>query len=165
MSLFIGGIVGGAVFFLSIALVVFFFLRRRLYSTISKERPVNVLQDHEDGDGSNHDLPMHYAPEPFLVPNPTITGTSEAAFTQERRLSMATTDAGRPQTPVTATSTATRKSAAPPQSPPVNIIQHDDAGPSEDPASYVTIELPPTYSKLPRTPRSPLATPTTADTT
>jgi hypothetical protein len=111
---------------------------------------------------------MHYAPEPFLVPNPTITGTSEAAFTEERSFQMATTDARHPQTPVTATTSATRKSVVPPPSPPVNIIQHDDAGPSGDLADYVepvTIELPPTYSNLRRTPRSPLATPTTADTT
>jgi hypothetical protein len=167
MSLFIGGIVGGAVFFLSVALVVFFFLRRRLYSTISKERPINVLQDDEDSNGVHQDLPHDYVPEPFLLPDPTIAGT-DATSTQGRTLSMATTDTGLPRTPITATTTASRKSSAPPQSPSVNIIQHDDAGPSQDLAGYVapvTIELPPAYSNLPRTPHSPLTTPTTADTT
>jgi hypothetical protein len=166
MSVFVGGVIGGVVLLLAVALVAFFFFRRRPYSAISKERPVNVLQDDEDGDDSHHDLPHYYTPEPFLVPDPTIGGTSEAASTQERPLSMSTIDAGRPQTPVTATTTTTRKSAAPPQLRPVNIIQHDDAGPSEDPASNAepeTIELPPAYTHIRQTPRSPLASSTTTE--
>jgi hypothetical protein len=166
MSPFVGGVVGSLVFLIAVALVAFFFLRRRPYAALSKERPVNVLQDDEDGDGSNHDLPTYYAAEPYLVPDPIITGSSEAASTHERPLSMATTDAGRPQTPVTTTTTATRKSAMPPQLRPVNIIQHDDAGPSEDSASHdepETIELPPAYTNLRQTRRSPLAGSSTTD--
>lgn len=161
--------VGGIILLLAGALVGFFFLRRRPYSALSKERPVNVLQDDEDGNGENLDLPQYYAPEPYLVPDPTIRGTSEAASTHDRPLSMTTADIQRPHTPLTATSTATRKSAAPPQLRPVNIIQHDDAGPSEDLSSHgepETIELPPAYTNLRQTQRSPLAstsTPTAAD--
>lgn len=158
---------GTLVFFLAVGMLAYFWLRRRPYSAISKERPVNVLQDDEDGNGSQHDLPQYYAPEPFLVPDPTITGTSEAASTHGRPLSMATTDPGRPQTPVTATSTTTRKSAAPPQLRPVNIIQHDDAGPSEfptGPGESETIELPPAYTNIRQPARSPLSSSTTTDT-
>ena len=82
-------------------------------------------------------------------------------------LSLSVIDAGHLQTPVTATTTSTRKSAVPPQLRPINIIQHDDAGPSEDPASRVesrTIELPPAYSNIRKKPRSPLATCTTPHT-
>lgn len=159
---------GTAVFLLAVGMLAFFWLRRRPYSAISKERPVNILQDDEDGNGSHHDLPQYYAPEPFLVPDPTNTGTSEAASTLERPLSMATTDPGRPQTPVTSTSTTTRKSAVPPQLRPVNIIQHDDAGPSEFSTGQgepETIELPPAYTNIRQTARSPLASSTTTDTT
>jgi len=161
--------VGTAIFLLAVGLLAFFWLRRRPYSAVAKERPVNVLQDDdEDGNGSHHDLPHYYAPDPFLVPDPTIIGTSEAASTHGRPLSMATTDPGRPQTPVTTTSTTTRKSAMPPQLRPVNIIQHDDAGPSEfsaGPGDPETIELPPAYTNLRQTARSPLAPSTTTDTT
>jgi hypothetical protein len=82
-------------------------------------------------------------------------------------LSLSVIDAGHLQTPVTATTTSTPKSAVPPQLRPINIIQHDDAGPSEDPASRVeprTIELPPAYSNIRQKPRSPLATSTTPHT-
>jgi len=162
-----GGIVGGAVFFLSIALAAFFFLRRRLYSTISKERPIKVLQDDEDSNDSHQDLPHHYVPEPFLLPDP-LGGSSEAALIQEYPLLPSMIDVNPPQTPVTTPMGATRKGVVPRQLRPINIIQYDDAGPSEDLVGYVepvAIESPPAYSNLPQTPRSPLATPTTADTT
>lgn len=152
---------GVAVFLFAAAMVGFFVLRRRPYSSLSKQRPVNVLQD--DDDDSNHDLPHYYTPEPFLVPDPTIIGTSEAASTQGRPLSMTTADI-RPQTP-TSTTTTTRKTAAPPQLRPVNIIQHDDAGPSEYPAGHgepETIELPPAYTNIRPHQGSPLAASSTS---
>ena len=158
-----GGAVGAVVFLLSAALFAFYFLRRRPYSAISKERPVNVLQDDEDGNGEDHDLPQYYAPEPYLVPDPTVRGTSDAASTQERPLSMTTADFMRPPTPMTAVSTTTRKSAAPPQLRPVNIIQHDDAGPSDDLSGHgdaETIELPPAYTNIRQAQGSPLASST-----
>jgi hypothetical protein len=95
------------------------------------------------------------------MPDPTIRGTSEAASTHDRPLSMSTVtaDVQRPQTPTT-TTTTTRKSGAFPQLRPVNIIQHDDAGPSEGlsgQAEHDTIELPPAYSNIRQPQRSPLA--------
>ena len=145
--------VGAAILLVSTGLVAFWFVRRRPYSALSQQRPVNVLQDDEDGSEDYwHDLPQYYAPDPYLVPDPTIRGTSEAASTNDRPLSMSTvtTDVQRPQTPMT-TTTTTRKSAAFPQLRPVNIIQHDDASLSGQ-AEPETIELPPAYQPQ----RSPL---------
>jgi len=164
-----GGVVGAVILLISIGLVAFWFFRRRPYSALSQQRPVNVLQDDEDGNEEDHDLPQYYAPDPYLMPDPTVRGTSEAASTHDRPLSMSTVtaDGQRPQTPMT-TTTTTRKSAAFPQLRPVNIIQHDDAGPSEDlsgQAEHETIELPPAYTNIRQPQRSPLAssTPTAAE--
>ena len=155
--------VGGAILLVAAGLLAFWFVRRRPYSALS-QRPVNVLQDDEDGNGEDHDLPQYYAPEPFLMPDPTIGGTSEAASTHNRPLSMSTVtaDGQRPQTPMT-TTTTTRKSAAFPPLRPVNIIQHDDAGPSEDSSGQAeseTIELPPAYTNIRQAQPSPLASST-----
>ncbi|KAI9438584.1 hypothetical protein H4582DRAFT_2111468 [Lactarius indigo] len=149
----IGGVAGGLVAIVAAALVAFFYSRRKKYSAVSKERPVNVLQDDEDGNVSPQDLPHYYAPEPYLVPDPTIVGTSEVASTHDRPLSMTTADIPRPQTPgsMNTATTTTRKTATLPQLRPVNIIQHDDAGPSEAPTSAgepETIELPPAYTNI-----------------
>jgi len=160
-----GGVVGAVIFLFAVALVAFYMFRRRPYSAVSKERPINVLQDEEDGNESNHDLPNYFAPEPYLVAEPTIRGSSDGASTQERPLSMTTIDNARPQTPTTTLTTTTRKSAMPSPLRPVNIIQHDDAGPSEDSVNNgepETIELPPAYTNLRQVQPSPLATSTTA---
>jgi hypothetical protein len=160
-----GSLVGALVLF---AIVVAFYFLRRRSSAFSKERPLNVLQDDEDISGWHHDLPQYYAAEPFLIPEPTIRGTSEATSTQERPLSMSTADIQGPQTPMTATTTTTRKSAVPHQLRPINIIQHDDAGPRDDLSSHgdpQTIELPPAYTNIRQTRRSPLSasTPTATE--
>lgn len=160
--------VGAGILLVSTGLLAFWFFRRRPYSAVSQQRPVNVLQDDDDGNEDN-DLPQYYAAEPYLVAEPTIRGTSEAASTHDRPISMSTitADVQRPQTPMT-TTTTTRKSAAFPQLRPVNIIQHDDAGPSEDlsgEAASETIELPPAYTNIRRPQPSPLtsSTPTAAE--
>ena len=139
--------VGAAILLIS----AFWFVRRRQYFAVSQQRPVNVLEDDEDGNEVHrHYLPQHYVPEPFLVPDPTTRGASERASTHDRPLTMSTADVQHPQTPMTST-TATRKSAAFPELRPVNIIQHDDASPSEDllgQAEPETVELPPAYSNI-----------------
>ncbi|KAH9171382.1 hypothetical protein EDB89DRAFT_2243560 [Lactarius sanguifluus] len=140
-----GGVVGGLVAIVAAALVAFFYSRRKKYSAVSKERPVNVLHDGDDDDDDGNvsppNLPQYYAPEPYLVPDPTI-------------------HMQRPQTPgsMNTATTHTRKSALPPQLRPVNIIQHDDAGPSEAPTSAdepETIELPPAYTNIRSAQRPP----------
>lgn len=155
--------VGAAILFISAGSLAFWFFRRRPYSALSQQRPVNVLQDDDDRN-EDHDLPQYYAPEPYLVPDPTIRGTSEAASTQDRPLSMSTVtaDVQRPLTPMTTTTTTNRKSAAIPQLRPVNIIQHDDAGPSEysGQPEPETIELPPAYTNIRQPQSSPLASTT-----
>lgn len=109
---------------------------------------MDLLQDGEQGDGG---LPQYYQPEPFIVPDPTVASTRPS--TDGRRHSAISNGAselgvGRAHTP-TAQSTSTRKSAAPPSFRPVNIIQHDDAGPSEEPAlEPETVELPPAYTNI-----------------
>jgi hypothetical protein len=143
-------VAGGLALLVAVALLAFFYPRRPGYAAVSKERPVNVLHDEEDGDGSHQALPHSYAPEPFLVPDPSIGGASGAPMTP----------AGGPQmlASMTATGTNPRKSAPPGQMRPVNIIQHDDAGPSEGLASIdepETIELPPAYTNIRSVQRSP----------
>ncbi len=152
----------GAAVLLVSASCAFWFIRRRPFYTPSKQRPVNVIQDEEDGNGENHwhNLPHYYAPEPFLLPDPTVRGMSEAVFAQDRPLSISGTGmvgVQCPQTPTT--TTTTRKSAASSHFRPVNIIQHDDADLNEGSSGEgepETIELPPAYSKVRRTRHSPL---------
>jgi hypothetical protein len=121
-----------------------------------------VLHDEEDGNAPHQELPHYYTPEPYLVPDPTVGGTSEAASMRDRPLSMATLDVPRPLTPASMTTATTRKTAPMPQLRPVNIIQHDDAGPSEGPASPgepETIELPPAYTNIRSATPTPAPTP------
>ncbi|KAH9061117.1 hypothetical protein EDB87DRAFT_1612047 [Lactarius vividus] len=146
-GLIAGGIAGGLVVIVAIALIAFFYPRRRGYSAVG--RPLNVLHDDEDGHVPHRNFPHYYTPEPYLVPDPTIGRT---APTPDRPITMTTTDIPRPQTlaSMTAPMTAARKNA-PPQRRHVNIIQHDDAGPSEVPMTVdepETIELPPAYANI-----------------
>jgi hypothetical protein len=153
-------VVGAVILLVTTGLVVFWFVRRRLHSTHSQQRQANVLADDEEGNEEDqwHYLPQNYAPEPFLVPDSSNRGTSEPTSTHDRPLSMSTftTDSKRPR-PLSPT-TKTRESASSPQLPPVTIIQHDDAGPSEDLSGQFepgTIEeLPPAYSNIRQLQRS-----------
>ncbi|KAI0298662.1 hypothetical protein B0F90DRAFT_1818532 [Multifurca ochricompacta] len=136
----VGGVVGAVIGFVAIGLLALFFFRRRQYSAISKERPVNVLQDDEDDNA------------PFLVPDPTIGGTSDAASTHTRPLSMTPADIIRPQTPASMATgtTTTRKTGAPSQ------LRPRGSGGNGEPE---LIELPPAYTNI----RSAQRLPATAD--
>ena len=106
-----------------------------------------MLHDHEDG-VSPLDLPHNYAVEPYFVSDPTVGGTVEAAFAHDRPLTIA--DTLRPQTVVSMTTAKNASSSSLPLRNSVNIIRHDDAGPSVWQASvgeHETIELPPAYVK------------------
>ena len=149
-----GGVIGAAVLIL-IGLVAFWLIRRRALFALSKERPVNVIQDDEDGNGENnwHHPPPYYAPDPFPPPTPTIKEMSEAMFTQDHppSVSTVTIDVRSPQAPMM---TTTHKNSSVPQLRPINIIQHDDSGAREDLSDQgepETIELPPAYSNVSRT--------------
>jgi hypothetical protein len=130
------------------------------------------LQDDEVGDESHHtgnnELPPFYRPEPFIVPDPTVTSSRDNSQDGGRPLTMTSystdlfgTYGPRSPTPDASGSTATRKSAAGPRLlRPINIVQHDDAGPSEEPAhgaEQETIELPPAYTNI----KKPAAAPKT----
>ena len=171
----VGGVVGGVVGAIAIGLILLFLMRRRRFHGSQKERPVDLLQDHEDGApvGDNR-LPEYYQPEPFVLPDPTVMSTHDSSYRDdplsasgrpsgERRqsyLSTSTSDAagGYLRAGTSLPSTSARKSPAPPSFRPVNIIQHDDAGPSDEPAEPEpeTIELPPAYTNIkPRGPAAP----------
>ncbi|KAH9039230.1 hypothetical protein EDB84DRAFT_1675349 [Lactarius hengduanensis] len=155
-GLIAGGIAGGLVVIVAIALIAFFYPRRRGYSAVG--RPVNVLHDDEDGHRPHRDVPHYYTPEPYIVPDPTIGRTFEAASTPDRPITMTTANIPRP-----APMTTTRKNAPPTQRRTVNIIQHDDAGPSEIPMNVgepETIELPPAYANIRPAQRPPSTVPT-----
>ncbi|TFK26517.1 hypothetical protein FA15DRAFT_679586 [Coprinopsis marcescibilis] len=168
----VGGVVGGVVFLVSFILVLFFLNKRSKQRQRAREKPVDLLNEgeDEDGDGGNresrNDLPQFYRPEPFTVPDPSL------------RNSAGEDDSARPLSG-TATSFYTRSgtpdgsaalgygaglltggpagAGAPRVMRPVNIIQHDDAGPSLPPPAagddeQETIELPPAYTAIKATP-------------
>ncbi|KAF9528073.1 hypothetical protein CPB83DRAFT_366694 [Crepidotus variabilis] len=126
-----------------------------------------------------NELPQYYQPEPFLVPDPTVGGRSShdgtvSATNDERRplsagtfgdsfYTRATTPDGLGGTAAgsqhgdhysagaSSANGGRRKGGAPRPMRPVNIIQHDDAGPSGAPPpaeETETIELPPAYTAL-----------------
>lgn len=121
-----------------------------------------------ENDGSNDNLPQFYRPEPFVVPESSASSTAVGAGLETR----AATDARpsldqrnshysaltaeqaqslRSPTPDQFVSTTyIRKSPAPPSFRPVNIVQHEDAGPSADMGEQEpeTIELPPAYTNI-----------------
>ncbi|KAG5646378.1 hypothetical protein DXG03_003701 [Asterophora parasitica] len=163
----VGGVVGGLVAVVALLLLLLFFRRRSKAHTKQKERPVDLLNV-DDGDeppnnrASRNELPEYYQPEPFTVPDPTIASTydGEGAATSEARPLSGYTTTSRSGTPDilssygggSLTTGGGRKGAMRPMRP-VNVIQHDDAGPSEPliPMEQAeTVELPPAYTNIRR---------------
>lgn len=172
----VGGVVGGLVLLISLFLVLYFYRRRQRERARHREKPMDLISGDDDedehGDGSNdrrsrNDLPQFYQPEPFTVPDPTVADTE--SIEGRRPLSGVTstsfyTRSGTPDGSVAlgygagASTQGTGRKGAPTRTMrPVNIIQHDDAGPSYEPPKdeeAETIELPPAYTAL----RAPAAT-------
>lgn len=113
--------------------------------------------------GNRNELPEYYQPEPFMVPDPTIASTyddghTEGATTSEGRPFSGYTTTSRSGTPdllggggAGSTTTGSGKKGPLRQMRPVNVIQHDDAGPSDNqlPGEEVeTVELPPAYTNI-----------------
>lgn len=164
----VGGVIGGVVLLLAVVLLLLFFRRREKLQKRQKERPVDLLNAEEDGDEDHaprqNELPQYYRPEPFMVSD-TLSGTGDGYTTDgERPLSGVTTTTSyynRSATPegsaaygygagVSGSSVGGRKGGMRPLRP-VNIIQHDDAGPSEpkeEEGDPETIELPPAYTAM-----------------
>ncbi|KZP26925.1 hypothetical protein FIBSPDRAFT_1040424 [Athelia psychrophila] len=122
------------------------------------------------------ELPQFYQPEPFLVADPTLSGSqagdhSQGRSSYDRRQSTHTSSEGGPLLGMgmghapsgsISTSTGTRKSPlGPAPLRNVNIIQHEDAGEEEDGgegAGDETIELPPAYTHIKKGSRATAAT-------
>ncbi|KAF8626893.1 hypothetical protein AX15_004642 [Amanita polypyramis BW_CC] len=167
----VGGVIGG-IAIVVVAVLLIYYLRRRERIRRQKERPVDLLnaEDDEDDDhpptqnaeaqqrASRNDLPEYYRPEPYLVAESDIrteTGSISAGRRtpgyDSRRLS-GTTGSEMGQLGYAATSSTGRK-GLPPRLRAVNIVQHEDAGPSEPPPTSdgneaETVELPPAYTNI-----------------
>jgi len=153
----VGGVVGGLAGLVAIALAFIFYMRRRRFQRANKERPALFQDNDDDGPSERREnLPHYYEPEPFTLPEPTDAGSTRAS-TDNRRHSELTymTDLGfgaqRAGTPDggTVLTGSSRKSPLPTLRP-VNVIQHEDAGPSGGPGEEdaETVELPPAYTNL-----------------
>lgn len=159
-----GGVVGGVAGLLIIAFLVFLWLRRRRARRASKERPALFI-DHDDEAPSSQppqgELPVYYEPEPFTASEPTDRASTYRPGTphdgSERPTSQSLTYLSDPQRVASPDGTSTgisRKSPIPSPLRPINVIQHEDAGPSlpADNLEPETVELPPAYTNIRKTP-------------
>ncbi|KAM6503585.1 hypothetical protein JOM56_000528 [Amanita muscaria] len=169
----VGAIVGGILGALAIVVVsvlLFYFLRRREKNK-SKDHPVDLINADEDEEAgppdinvpgsrsSRNELPEFYRPEPYLVAESDrhTETTSMRSGERSRRISTVTSQ---PETmsqigfgygDPSVGSSSGRKGLTPRPYRAVNIVQHEDAGPSEAPVDgeeAETIELPPAYTNL-----------------
>ncbi|KNZ72464.1 hypothetical protein J132_02975 [Termitomyces sp. J132] len=164
----VGGVVGGVIGLAAIGLFFLFFVRRSRTERNREKQPVNLLNVDEGdeapvgsaGGNSRNELPEYYRPEPFTVPDPTIASTYDEDFggtNSEGRPLSGYTSTSRSGTPDIlssygggSTTTNGRKGQLR-QMRPINIIQHDDAGPSMPPRpddEVETVELPPAYTNI-----------------
>jgi hypothetical protein len=110
-----------------------------------------------------NELPEYYQPEPFNVPDPLQAAhTDDDGRTSDGRPLSGYTTTSRTGTPdllgfgsagVTGSTTSSGGRKGPlRQMRPVNVIQHDDAGPSENvplaEEEPETVELPPAYTNI-----------------
>ncbi|KAI6043961.1 hypothetical protein EDC04DRAFT_2890376 [Pisolithus marmoratus] len=143
----VGGVIGGLAFAAILVVAGLYFIRRK--SSSNRHRPVDLL--HGDTDDTDQPLPPdlpEYRPEPSLQQNPrshhlliswTKPGGSPCEM-QSARSGTPDRDMRIVSGPSGSMVTSSRKSPQPRQLRPVNIIQHEDAGPSE--VDSETIELP-----------------------
>lgn len=149
---------------LIIAFLALFWFRRRRARQASKDRP-SLFIDHDDEAPTSQlpreELPTYYAPEPFTASEPTEQASTHRPSTaldrSDRPISQSLTYLSDPQRVASPDGTSTgvsRKSPLPPSLRPVNVIQHEDAGPSipGDNAEPETVELPPAYTNIRKTP-------------
>ena len=136
----------------SIILIAAIFLFARRRSRRSKHHSASDEADWQPRPGTHRfGVPSIYQPEPFLLSELSSPGFESGSFGM---YSDSVDDwPRRTSSDMSPGSAGSRKSGAPPRpTRPVNIIEHDDAGPSqpfirtdEEPE---TIELPPAYSKI-----------------
>jgi hypothetical protein len=110
-----------------------------------------------------NELPEYYQPEPFNVPDPLQSVHADDDGTSDGRPLSGYTSTSRSATPdllgfglgsagVTGSTTSSGRKGPIRQMRPVNVIQHDDAGPSENAPlaeeEAETVELPPAYTNI-----------------
>ncbi|KAH8833888.1 hypothetical protein DL96DRAFT_1578732 [Flagelloscypha sp. PMI_526] len=143
----VGGVVGGIVGAVSLFLIAWFFIRKRKESKVQKERPVDLLvsDDADEDPNAPSRLPQYYEPEPFMVPDPTVASSTDGHTDYRTSFALSSSRSGTPDPYSAATSTSHSGPKKPPMRAlrPVNIIQHEDAGPDAE-----TIELPPAYTNI-----------------
>lgn len=163
---------GSVTFILACVILVWVFRRRQQSHKRTKKLPTDILDAEDDDDAPRamrqNELPQNYQPEPFMVPIPEPTPSEfDEEFSTGRPFSPGTRTSfyTRSETPEMASnlgfgtaglangesSGTGRKGGAPRAMRAVNIIQHHDAGPSnngerEEPVE--TIELPPAYTMV-----------------
>jgi hypothetical protein len=176
----VGGVVGGVAGLAIIVLLIFFWRRRETAHARHEKRALDLLNadDEEDAqagpivapglrpDGRPHsrnELPEFYQPSPYTLPDPTVSSAYETNSEGRPLSGYSETDrhtttteflgslyAGAPGGPGSVAGSSTGRKGPMRQMRPVNIIQHDDAGPSEPAAAeeVETVELPPAYTNI-----------------
>jgi len=162
----VGGVIGCVAFILACVTLFWIFRRRQNSHKKTKKLPTDILDADDDPRAmGQNELPE---PEPYIVPLPEDThsefgdelstgrpfspGTRTSFYTRSDTPDLASTLGMGIGGVANGESTGTsRKGGAPRPMRAVNIIQHQDAGPSnngdrEEPAE--TIELPPAYTMV-----------------
>jgi hypothetical protein len=149
-----GGVIGGLLVVALLGILAWFLLRRRRRGTKIKEAPVDLLDTDtrqvQPAEG------RQYIPEPFHIPDSERAGSEtsgpgsylgigapnrrESAYSEGR---VSSEGSSAPQS-----SAPTKNAAALSGLRPVNIIQHEDAGPSATSPPAETVELPPAYTNI-----------------
>ncbi|KZT23656.1 hypothetical protein NEOLEDRAFT_1069029 [Neolentinus lepideus HHB14362 ss-1] len=154
----VGGVVGGVVGAIVLCFLALFFYRRRRFH----KRTVDLLNEDPADGPTTETQQAYYRPEPFVLPDPTEVSSVGAAESRGTHLgsrrdsatSLGATSTLPPPTAL-ASSRATGKSGRAPSLRPVNVVQHEDAGPPPPPEvepeqEPETVELPPAYTNIRR---------------
>lgn len=146
----VGGVIGGVCAIIALVLLIIFLRRRNRFHKQQGEKPVDLLHSDEGDERPTRgaELPQYYEPEPFIVPDPTVASDSGRGSTDGRPVSQVLSDTSGPYG---GTSTNGGRKGPMRQLRPVNVIQHDDAGPSEPLVADEepeTVELPPAYTNI-----------------
>ncbi|KXN83142.1 hypothetical protein AN958_01813 [Leucoagaricus sp. SymC.cos] len=179
----VGGVIGGLALLVSVVLALFYLRRRSRQNRRVKKRPVDLLHEDEDEEDDHRHHPNeqqqhqldYYTPEPFTVPDPTLTSDAATTALTESHSGWGASSSGRPLSGTSysrsdtpdllgavggygwagaSTTTSTSRKGGPQRMRPVNIVQHEDAGPPPMPdkeEEAETIELPPAYTAVQRT--------------
>ena len=144
-----GGVVGGVVVLVVAIFATIFIRRRRRRQNSSKERATIFLDNDDDNEYRDHSS-RYCEPEPFTLTESAQDSSSREQSTSDTPGQQAVLDTYVADDPPSARtqSGASKKSPAPP-SVRLNVIVHEDAGPSmtEDEEPKI-VELPPAYTNI-----------------